>query len=154
MPTAEKKEIAELLAQCALFSKLEVPQREQLAAIGTLEHYDAGVQLFEEGDPSTTICLVVKGHVSLNIRRTPQKKVAVLSLGPGELLGWSALMHEERVASARTQENITLVTFPSDEFQRLCDQYRDIGYVVMKQLFEELAHRLHDTRMQLLDMFS
>jgi CRP-like cAMP-binding protein len=79
--------------------------------------------------------------------------VIILSLGPGELVGWTALLGGTWTATARAVERSTLLRLPGVELWALCEREHDIGYAIMKRLFAAMALRLHDTRLQLLDMF-
>ncbi len=78
---------------------------------------------------------------------------SVLSLRAGELLGWSALIGRARVATAIAVLPTELLRFPRSELLELCETDHHVGYTIMRQAFEEMADRLVQTRMQLLDVF-
>ncbi len=78
---------------------------------------------------------------------------AVLTLSDGELLGWIALLRRPRVASARALTETVLLRLDASALLELCEQDPRVGYRVMAIAFEEVADRLHATRLQLLDVF-
>ena len=77
----------------------------------------------------------------------------MLSLRAGELLGWSALLRRPRVATARVVRDARLLRFPASPLLELCELDHDVGYALLRVAFEEVAERLHHTRLQLLDIF-
>jgi CRP-like cAMP-binding protein len=146
--------IAELLAALPAAAALSADDRAKLAAIGTVEDVPPGTTLFEEGQPSDVVWLVAAGRIGLSMRCPGHPETTMLTVGAGELLGWSALTREaRRVATGRVVERATLVGFERDALLALCEQDHDIGYAFMRLAFVELAQRLHDTRLQLLDLF-
>jgi CRP-like cAMP-binding protein len=128
--------------------------KQHLGALAQTDRFGPGDVIFREGDPSNNVYLVSQGHVALTMAVERRGESTILTLGPGDLLGWSGLEHgRTRVATARAVESTVLFRLPSEELLELCERDHDIGYAVMKQAFSELAVRLHDTRLQLLDMF-
>jgi CRP-like cAMP-binding protein len=95
----------------------------------------------------------VEGRVSLGMRFGGHREVLVLTVGHGDLVGWTALLGGTWTATARVVERATIVRLPGAELAALCEREHDIGYALMKRLFAAMALRLHDTRLQLLDMF-
>lgn len=146
-PTAEE------VGALSLFCALSRDEHEQLAAMATLETHPAGTTLFSEGAPPGDLYVVLSGRVTLCMRVPGQPETCFLSLRAGELLGWSALLNRRRVATARVVQPAKLLRLPASDLLELCEADHDVGYVFMRQAFEELADRLHSTRLQLLDMF-
>jgi CRP-like cAMP-binding protein len=118
-----------------------------------VEAIPAGTTIFRESQPAEDFRFLVNGRVSLGMRFGGRGEVIVLSLGPGDLVGWTALLGGTWTATARAVEPSTLVRVPGAALSALCEREHDIGYAFMKHLFAAMALRLHDTRLQLLDMF-
>jgi CRP-like cAMP-binding protein len=57
------------------------------------------------------------------------------------------------VATARVVQTSRVLRLRGSDVLELCESNHDIGYAIMRQVFEEMADRLSTTRMQLLDMF-
>ena len=142
------------LSQFPIGASLSDDDRRKLAAFATLEGHPLGSTLFVEGGPSDSVYILVEGRIDLTMRRPGQPDTTLLSLGPGDLLGWSALTTEaRRVASAKVSAAAVLVRLPRAPLLALCEQDHDIGYSVMRLAFGELGRRLYETRLQLLDMY-
>ena len=144
---------ADQVGALTLFSGLSREEHETLAAMATLEAHPAGTTIFREGDPPGDLYVVLEGRVTLCMRVPGQPETCFLSLRSGELLGWSALLCRRRVATARVVQPAKLLRLGASDLLELCESDHSIGYVFMRQAFEELADRLQSTRLQLLDMF-
>ena len=138
-----------------LAGALSEGDRAKLARIATLEDRPVGVTIFREGDASAAVYLIAEGLLSLSMRLPGRPEAMLLTLGPGELAGWSALTSGAVVAATgRVVERVVLMRLPRDELLALCEQDHDIGYAVMHLALGEVARRLQETRLQLLDMFA
>lgn len=124
-----------------------------IAALTSEERHRADSLLFTEGDAPGDLYWIVRGHVQLTQRFEGRGTTAVLTLSDGELLGWSALLRRPRVASARALTETVLLRMNASALLELCEQDPRIGHRVMALAFEEVADRLHATRLQLLDVF-
>jgi CRP-like cAMP-binding protein len=146
-------DVAGLIARLPVFADLDDAERAAIATLARVEQVPAGTTLFRESEPADDIRFVVEGSISLGMRFGGRGEVVILSLGPGELVGWTALLGGSWTATARAVEPSTLVRLPGAALSALCERDHDIGYGLMKRLFTAMARRLHDTRLQLLDMF-
>lgn len=143
----------ELVASLPLFATLTAEEQGRLAAMA--ERIDAapGEILFTEGDPPGSVYVVVEGRLCLELELPGRGPTPLLTLGGGELLGWSSLLRRPRVATARIFKDATLLALPASELLMLCETDHRVGYAIMSAAFEELADRLVDTRLQMLDIF-
>jgi CRP-like cAMP-binding protein len=82
--------------------------------------------------------------------------VRILSLGPGDMVGWSAAVLElgEMTASAAAIEDTEVVALPADQLLRDCKRNPALGYEMMRRMAQQLARRLLATRLQLLELVS
>lgn len=145
-----------LLSVLPRVGALSAGDRRKLADRAVLEEAPTGRILFREGEPSDAAWLVSAGRVSLSLRTPGRPETVVLSIGPGELLGWSALLAgpaPRRVATGAVTAPAVLLRLPRDEILALCDRDHDIGYTLFRLAFAEVSERLHDTRLQLLDLY-
>ncbi len=77
----------EVLSQIPLFRRVLPEDRERLATVSHLRHYERGDAVFEEGDPSDSFFVVVSGRVKV-FKRGPNGHDRILEIfGPGGLLG-------------------------------------------------------------------
>ena len=141
------------VGQLQLFTGLSPSELAQLAQMSEVVSIEAGKTLFEEGDPPGDLYVMLDGRVTLCMRVPGRPDTCFLSLRAGELLGWSALLARPRVATARVMQTTRLLRLPASDVLELCESNEHVGYAIMRQAFEEMADRLHSTRLQLLDMF-
>lgn len=141
------------LAALPALATLPLDAREALGALTTEETWPSDTVLFSEGDAPGDLYFVRRGRVLLTQRVDGRGASAVLTLSDGELLGWSALLRRPRVAGARTMTETTLWRFDASALLELCERDPRVGHRIMAIAFEELADRLHATRLQMLDVF-
>ncbi len=151
---ANDHDVAGLIARLPAFADLADRGRAAVAALARVEQVPAGTTLFRESDPADDLRFLLEGHLTLGIRVGGRGEVIVLSLGPGDIVGWTALLGGAWTATARAVAPSALLRLPGAGLAALCERDHDLGYALMKRLFAATALRLHDTRLQLLDMFA
>ncbi len=118
------------------------------------ETYVAGNTIFREGDSLDRIFIVASGHVALEMHITGHGRRLLLSIGAGDLLGWSPVFDTGPMsATAIALEQTELWAISADELRRLCETDFEVGYYFMRELAKALSQRLVATRLQLLDLF-
>jgi CRP-like cAMP-binding protein len=63
---------------------------EQIASISEVCEYDAQEILFHEGEEAEYVYFVVTGKIMLELCPSTIYQKSLTSVGPGEMLGWSA----------------------------------------------------------------
>lgn len=146
--------IEELLRQAPFLQRLSPGDLTKVAQIAGVEQFQPDEVLFQEGSVCDRAYLVVEGLVALDMCMPRRGCVRILTVGPREIVGVSALLSNARMTTRATAVNVTtLISFPARKLRELCDSDADIGYAVMTQLSVALAARLLATRLQLLDVF-
>lgn len=138
------------------FSKdLSPSTLQQLAQIANAKTFAANTFLFREGSQEPDLFLVESGKIALEINFPGRGPTRILTIGPGEFVGWSGLVGEGRMStSAIALEDTNVIAAPAAEIKELCESDAEFGYQIMKRLAEALARRLAATRLQLLDLFA
>ena len=139
------------LRRCELFPGLSDAELAQIGAIARKKAYDRGDRICAEREVATHLFILQRGRVQLRIRLRPGLEMGgeatVEEVEPGRIFGWSSLVKQGRfTASARALEPVTVVVIEGHELDALFDRDAHIGFVVMKQLAEVIASRLHHTR--------
>jgi len=146
--------ILELLSTTPFLRELCPGDLDKVAEIASSRSVSAGTVLYQEGDVCETLYLVSSGLVALDMCMPRQGCTRILTIGLGEIIGWSALFADATMAvRASVLQDGTLVALPAAELRQLCDDDHDIGYAIMQQVSVALSRRLLATRLQLLDMF-
>jgi CRP-like cAMP-binding protein len=127
---------------------------EQIAKIARFQDFDDGDLIFHQGDAAQHVYLVATGNVSLEICAAGAGCKQILTLGPGELLGWSSVLDQScYTARARALEATRLVEINVAQLLTMCSHDPQFGYDLMHRTALALAKRLSATRMQLLNVF-
>ena len=153
MSTSES--IENQLRRSALGLNLADSHVQALADLATPEVADAGTVLFKEGAEADRLSVVSSGSVALDMYVPRRGAIRILTLGAGDMLGWSALVSDGSMsATATVLEDTSLLNFDADPLRQLCTDDTDLGYAVLDLVARALARRLHGTRLQMLDLFS
>lgn len=125
---------------------------KQLARLGELVEYPAGATVFDEGMAFSRLSIVVSGQVALSMRTVPHGETQVLTIGAGDVLGWSPLLGGHRMtATATVLEPCQLLMFEVAPLRSLFESDFEIGYHFMNHVARALMQRLVAARLQLLE---
>jgi CRP-like cAMP-binding protein len=142
------------LKELAFSQGLDPGQVDQLAQIANPVEWSAGTVVFREGDRDALLYVVKEGRVAIEIAVPGRGRVIILTVGPGEVFGWSSIFHQRpKTASARAIEPTTALALDAVRLRELCDADPRLGYVLTRRLLEVVSERLKATRMQLLDIY-
>jgi CRP/FNR family transcriptional regulator, cyclic AMP receptor protein len=149
-----QKLLFDALQNSRFLHNISQPHLERLAKVARLRDFDELEVVFREGDVAQHVYLVVFGNVSLDICAPGVGCKRVMTIGPGEILGWSALLEQTRMsATARTLEITRVVELDAAPLLMMCEKELALGYEIMRRTMLALAKRLSATRMQLLDVY-
>jgi CRP-like cAMP-binding protein len=128
--------------------------RTRLASLGRVEEVPGGTRLLREGDETRELGLVLSGRVGLTEHIPSRGVVTLLTVEPGDIFGWSALLAPYRATSTcTTLEPARLVLFPAAPLRAALRADVDLASGVYRQVLEAVARRLLATREQLLDVY-
>jgi CRP-like cAMP-binding protein len=143
------------LAEMQLFSGLSEGALSQLLSLATEQRFAPGAVVFHEGSSCGDLYLLRHGKVQLQMRVPGHGSIPILTIGPGQLLGWSAVVGTgEMTTSAVALEETEVWVLSGDKLKTLFEQDHHFGYRFMERLAAALARRLVATRLQLLDLFA
>ena len=115
--------------------------------------YATEATVAREGDPAEVFCLVLEGKVALEIVPHDQPRLTVLTLGPGEVFGWSWLVPPHRWRSdARAVKPTRVLEIDARALRGALDAHPQDGYRFLLRFVPVLAARLDATRLQVLDV--
>ncbi len=144
----------EVLRGVDLGRHLSDEQLRRLAALATQTVVPAGTAIFRENQRHERLYWIIDGVVTLEMIGSHAGSKAVLTVGSGDLLAWSAFLGNQRMTTTATASTeVRLIGFDSSELHQLCEQDHEIGYRFLHSLAEAISRRLVATRIQLLDLF-
>jgi CRP/FNR family cyclic AMP-dependent transcriptional regulator len=147
-------QVQQILPANRFLDSLPKSVREQLHGIASPKNFPPGATLFHEGTEHDDLYLLLEGRVRLEMFVRDRGRLPLLTVGPGDLVGWSPLFAgHPMTATAIALEPLRTLSFDGQELRGLCEAEHEVGYHVMRQLSLVLSERLLATRLQLLDLF-
>ncbi|HEY4189349.1 MAG TPA: cyclic nucleotide-binding domain-containing protein [Candidatus Limnocylindrales bacterium] len=128
--------------------------RDHLAALGSLTDIHEGTTIIREGDVCRSVGVVVDGRVALRLRLPGGDDRTILTVDPGDVFGWSAVLPPAiATASAVAIVPTRAVLFDGDALRAAFAGDCDLAAAVYQRLLAGVVRRLGATRTQLLDLY-
>lgn len=137
-------ELKDIMRRVELFRGLKDDQIQQIANISKKEVYSNSALIFSQGTPGDKMYVVGQGQVEVQVRDSGGNTYAAVYLGEGQVFGEMALIDEgTRSASVlAVEDNTILYSIPSEDFTALCEDDTGIGYVMMRNIAQDLSFKL------------
>ena len=127
----------------------------RLASIAEVREYAPGDIVISEGQVAEALSIVLTGRVALRMLVPERGMVTILTVEPGDVVGWSAVVPPHRgMDTAVAIEPIRLLQFPGDQLRVLLRADTAIAASLYPRLLQAVSRRLAATRLQLLDLFA
>lgn len=127
----------------------------RLAAIAEIRAVAAGDEVTREGQVTEAFSIVLAGRVALRTLVPDRGMVTILTVEPGDVVGWSAIVPPHRATSTGIAiEAATLVELPGEKLRSLLRADHALAASLYPRVLQVVTRRLSATRMQLLDLFA
>lgn len=114
-----------------------------LAGFMTYREHAAGEYLFEEGEPGTHLCVLLRGVLSVVKRRPDGEEVPVGDIHARAVVGELALLDgEPRSASVYAQTPVAVLVLSRKALERILEVHPRVGARFMAVLAREVGARL------------
>lgn len=136
-------------------SQLPAAAIEHLEAHVRLVELVPGEELLHEGGPAENLGIVHDGRVAIRLRVPGRGEQTILTVEPGDIVGWSAVVPPHRSTStvvALVPSTILLIDGAALRAELEADPAT--AAPVYHALLQAMSRRLTGTRLQLLDLFS
>jgi len=111
--------------------------------------------IFEAGNPADTVYLVIKGQISIELHHPVRGTIVLETLSAGQFIGLSWLnLPAVWTFDARSVSDVSVIKIDAVKLDSLCNEDRNNGYIIMKNLAILTRDRLQSTRLQLMDVYS
>jgi len=142
--------IQALIPDCALFGDLSLAEAGLLAPYLDVYRCEPGTQVMGEGDASEFLLIVVEGRLANSGHEARRGPSSVDALGPGAVLGESALIDGEPVGvTCVAAEPSLLAVMHRESLARLIVGQPTLGAKLLMGLLAVFAARLRATRARL-----
>jgi len=140
------------LARHPFLTGLDDSALELLCACAQMIGVPADQCVFHAGQPADAFYLVLSGRVAVEMESGHAGHVCIQTIGPGEVLGWSALTPPYRWRfMARVLEPFRAVELNSAALRQLCEEQHELGFEIYRRLVGVVSERLTATWVQLLE---
>ncbi len=143
----------EILENFPHFQEFQQNELRALATLAEEERYKTGEFIFREGGQATKMFLLLEGRVEMLMSTNAEgtKHELVMTVGPGEVFGWSALVEPYQLtASAHCVTPVRVVSILGAGVQALMAMHCPMGFRLMQKACQVASSRLRATRVQLL----
>ena len=130
--------------QVDLFRGLEDTHLAEIQLLATQIIFKSGDTIFEQGDSADRLYIVAEGQVEVRYRTSGGEDVSVLFLGKGQVIGEMTLVDEGKRSAtiiAITEDTI-VYSIPNKTLEALCAENTAIGYVIMRNIAQDLSFKL------------
>jgi len=116
--------------------------------------FEAGKLIFREGEEADKFYLIREGRVALYITSERRGPLNILTLGEGDILGWSWLFPPYRWKfSARALAPTRAFAMDGHCLREKAEQDHDLGYLLLKRFSRVFESRLETMRLQLVNVY-
>ncbi len=136
--------------QVGFLPSLNSDTQEKLLSLAEILCFKQDEVLFRQNDPALYLYIVKSGIVGIETFLPSRGFHQMVSLGPGELFGWSALVEpRHETATARAVEDMEVFAFSAGKMSDQCLQDPAFGYEIYKALATVISSRLKATRREI-----
>lgn len=127
----------------------------QLVEIAELRSLPADAVLLREGGPTNEFGVVLSGRIALRTLVPERGPVTMMTVEPGDVFGWSALVEPHvSTSTAVAIEPVEVLVFPGTALRRLLAGDAAMAASVYPRVLAAVSRRLVATRTQLLDLYA
>jgi CRP/FNR family cyclic AMP-dependent transcriptional regulator len=129
--------------------------RDRLVAGATLQPFGVGEILLHEGAACESFGVLLSGLLGMQVLVPGRGTVTLLTVEPGDVYGWSALVPPHRSTSTVLGiEPGEALVFDAGELRDLLREDDALAATLYPRLLQSLGRRLTATRFQLLDLYA
>lgn len=148
------RDLEGVLRECRFFEGLDERHFKLLTGCASNVKYNAGDNIFREGEDANHFYIIRHGMVSLELYSPDKGSISIQTLGEGDVLGWSWLIPPYFWAyDAKAVEPTRAITLDGKCLRNKCEADHDLGYELLKRFSHIVSERLHAANLQLLDMY-
>jgi CRP/FNR family transcriptional regulator, cyclic AMP receptor protein len=116
--------------------------------------FKTGEFIFRDGGEADQFYLIRHGKAALEVYAAERGSIPIMTVGAGEVLGWSWLFPPYRWQfDARAVELTRAIGLDGKCLRQKCDQDHELGYELMKRVVQVVEQRLQAARLQLLNIY-
>jgi CRP/FNR family cyclic AMP-dependent transcriptional regulator len=145
--------VDEALAATWLGRQIPAEARAALSQMARPETYPTGTTVLREGEPCRALGIVVRGRLALRLLVPHLGPLTILTVEPGDIFGWSAVVPPHRSTSTVVAVTDTVaLAFEAELLRRRLADDPALAAAFYRVLLAAVARRLTATRLQLTEL--
>ena len=141
-----------LIREHPFFVSMRPEQVKFAAEDAEIKEFEAGEILFREGEPANRLFLIESGKVVLETWIPRGGKMAIETLGSGDVAGWSWLIPPFSWRfQARVAEAARIIVLNGARLLVAAEDNPEFGYALMRRVSQVMAHRMEALRRQVFE---
>jgi CRP-like cAMP-binding protein len=134
---------------------LPAETQSRLAAMGHVRRIPVGTEILSEGEVTEEFGILISGRVALRMLVPERGMVTILTVEPGDILGWSAIVPPHRATSTVVAiEAVEALMFDGEGLRAALRSDHALAATLYPRILQTVSRRLTATRLQLLDLFA
>ena len=148
------KNILDLLLEHKFFREMDHGVVEMIAGCGVNVHFKPNEYVAKTGESADRFYVIKKGKMSIEVHHPSRGPLTIQTLTNNELVGLSWIIPPYvYIFDIRCIEHTSAVAIDGKCIRGKCEEDPKLGYALMKAFTKLMTKRLHNTRMQLLDVY-
>lgn len=143
------------LKSILIFQDLEPEQLELIVPLTEEVEYKEKDVIYRKGQPAQNLYCLLEGKAVLEDDISPLVSISLSALKPGYVFGWYSLLPSGTYSyNPVCTEPCRVLIIPRDKLLKVLDDNPDMGYLIMRRIFEILKLRLDHRTSQFLSLLS
>lgn len=143
-----------ILLQHPFFEDIEPKYIQEISEHAVPMRFATGQHIFRHGEAAHQFFLIRQGLVGLEVFKPAQRAVPLMTIGAGDVLGWSWLFppyvwHLDANAIQETE----LIALDGLGLRQQCELNHELGYHIMRHSIQIIEQRFQAALMQLMDLY-
>jgi CRP/FNR family cyclic AMP-dependent transcriptional regulator len=144
----ESIEMQDTLQSSRFLKDISPSHLKTISGFCSIEEYEAGTYIFQQGDLGEDLFIIVQGYVFLERAMdvgSHKGSVVIDALGKGRTLGcWSALLDEAHIllSSANCQKDTTVIRLKGRALRKCMEEDTPFGFFMLERLCFLLRDRI------------
>ncbi len=151
----DKADIRPTLQSIPWLMDLSQDQLGILEKISGFRLVEEGEKLYQEGDKDNLLYILSEGSLGIEIYVPGHGQVRLYNAEPLDIVGWDSMtpVARHRITSITALKKCSLIYFDGTALTGLCEDDKELGYVIMRRLSNVIATRMLTMRLKLIDLF-
>ncbi len=130
----------------SIFRGLSDDELQKLAEVCVEKTYKEGEFVVKQGDTGDELFILKSGECAIDISIGPKATFSIPVAQPGSVFGEICFIDGGvRTGTIRCSKDSVLISLCRRDFDKLIEEHKNIGFIVMRNLNDILANKLRDT---------